>query len=99
MSNETLTRAYELTSTLVAALDAGDYRLAADLADERSPLLMSLAPEQSDAGLAMIRDIMAMNATITDKAAAARNAISSRYNDAQRRVSAVGQYLATEQLR
>ena len=55
MSNETLTRAYELTRTLVAALDAGDYCVAADLADERSPLLMSLGREQSDTGLAMIR--------------------------------------------
>ena len=99
MSNETLTRAYELTRTLVAALDAGDYCVAADLADERSPLLMSLGREQSDTGLAMIREILAMNAAIMDKAAAARNAILSRHNDAQRRVAAAGQYLATEQLR
>ncbi len=99
MSNETLTRAYELTRTLIAALDAGDYCVAAELADERSPLLMSLGREQSDEGLAMIRDIMAMNATIMDRAAAARDAISGRYNDAQRRVAAAGQYLATEQLR
>lgn len=99
MSNETLTRAYELTRTLAAALDAGDFRVAADLADERSPLLMSLGREQSDEALTMIRDIMAMNATIMDKAAAARNAISGQYNDAQRRVAAAGQYLATEQLR
>lgn len=99
MSNETLTRAYELTRTLVAALDAGDYRFASDLADQRSPLLMSLAPQQSDEGLAIIREIMAMNATIVDKAAIARNAILTGYHDAQRRVAAAGQYLATEQLR
>jgi hypothetical protein len=99
MSNASLTRAYELTRTLVAALDAGDFAFAADLAEERSPLLMSLEREQTDEDLAMIREIMAMNASIVDKAAAARDAVAATQNAAQQRVSAARQYLSTGQMR
>jgi hypothetical protein len=99
MSNASLTRAYELTRTLVAALDAGDFAFAADLAEERSPLLMSLEREQTDEDLAMIREIMAMNASIVDKAAAARDAVAATHNEARQRVSAARQYLSTGQMR
>ncbi|MGN6232121.1 MAG: flagellar protein FliT [Trinickia sp.] len=99
MSNESLTRAYELTRTLVAALDAGDFAFAADLAEERSPLLMSLEREQTDDDLTMIREIIAMNAAIVDKASAARDAVAATQNAAQQRVSAARQYLSTGQMR
>jgi hypothetical protein len=99
MSNASLTRAYELTRTLVAALDAGDFAFAVDLAEERSPLLMSLEREQTDEDLAMIREIMAMNASIVDKAAAARDAVAATHNEARQRVSAARQYLSTGQMR
>jgi flagellar protein FliT len=39
MPHESLARVYELTRTLVAALDAGDWQLAADISKERAPLL------------------------------------------------------------
>lgn len=99
MSNESLTRAYELTRTLVAALDAGDFAFAADLAEERSPLLMSLEREQTDEDLSLIREIMAMNESIAGKASAARDAIVASHTDARQRVSAARQYLATGQIR
>lgn len=99
MSNETISRAYELTRTLVAALDAGDIGFAADLAEARSPLLMSLVREQTDEDLAMIREIVAMNETIMAKASTARDAIATTFNDARQRVSAARQYLAAGQLR
>jgi flagellar protein FliT len=99
MVSESLTRAYELTRTLVAALDAGDFLFAASLADERSPLLMSLEREQTDEDLATIRAIMAMNASITEKAAAARDAVAATHSDAQQRAAAAGQYLSAGQMR
>lgn len=99
MSNESLTRAYELTRTLVAALDAGDFAFAADLAEERSPLLMSLEREQTDEDLVLIREIMAMNESIAGKASAAREAIVASHSDARQRVSAARQYLSTGQMR
>ncbi len=99
MPNEPLARAYELTRTLVAALDAGDFAFAADLAQERSPLLLSLEREQTDEDLAKIHEIMAMNASIVDKASAARDAVAATHSDANQRVSAVRQYLSTGQMR
>ncbi|MGN6651720.1 flagellar protein FliT [Trinickia sp.] len=99
MSNESLTRAYELTRTLVAALDAGDFAFAADLAEERSPLLMSLEREQTDEDLALIREIMALNESIAGKASAARDAIVASHSEARQRVSAARQYLSTGQIR
>ncbi|RDU98384.1 flagellar protein FliT [Trinickia dinghuensis] len=99
MSNESLARAYELTRTLVAALDAGDFAFAADLAEERSPLLMSLQRDQTDEDLATIREIMAMNASIVDRASAARDAVAATHTNARERVSAARQYLAAGQMR
>jgi hypothetical protein len=99
MSNESLSRAYEMTRTLVAALDAGDFAFAADLAEERSPLLMSLEREQTDEALAMIREIMAMNESIVDKASAARDAVAANHTDARQRVSAAREYLTAGQMR
>ena len=100
-SNESIERVYELTRTLVAALEAGDVSLAADLSDERSPLLMSLSRDQAqtDQDLAMIREIVEMNATIMDMASTARDTISATFNQAQQRVSAAHQYVVAGQLR
>ena len=99
MPNESLARAYELTRTLVAALDAGDFAFAADLAQERSPLLMSLEREQTDEDLVKIREIIAMNASIVDKASAARDVAAQTHSDANHRVSAARQYLSTGRMR
>ena len=99
MSNESVTRAHELTRTLLAALDAGDFAFAADLADQRSPLLMSIEREQTDADLALIREIIAMNATIMNKASTARDAVADHHGEARQRVSAAQQYLAAGQMR
>jgi hypothetical protein len=101
MSDESITRVYELTRTLVAALEAGDLSLAADLSDERSPLVMSLSRDQAqtDEDLTMIREIVAMDATIMGMASTARDAISSTFNQAQQRVSAAHQYVVAGQLR
>ena len=99
MSNESLTRAYELTRTLLAALDAGDFAFAADLAEQRTPLLMSLQREQTDDDMATIREIMAMNEAIVGKASAARDAVAATHIDAQQRVTAARQYLSTGQMR
>ena len=90
MSNESLTRAYELTRTLVAALDAGDFAFAADLAEERSPLLMSLEREQTDEDLALIREIMALNesrARLRLRATPSWRATAMRGSASRRRVS------------
>ena len=99
MPQESLTRAYELTRTLVAALEAGDWQFATDVSNERAPLLTSLGAQQSDEGLAMIREIQAMNAAIIEKTREARDACAARFADAKRRIDAAHLYRTTERLR
>jgi flagellar protein FliT len=40
-----------------------------------------------------------MNASITEKAAAARDAVAATHSDAQQRAAAAGQYLSAGQMR
>lgn len=99
MSQEALARAYELSQTLVAALEAGDWQFAADVSKERAPLLMSLTADQGEEGLAMIREIQAMNAVIIEKAREARDMCSSRFSEARRGIDAARLYRKTQRLR
>ena len=68
MQIDPLARAYELTQTMAVAMEAGDWQFASSLAEERSPLLMALAPTQSDAALATIRAIQAIDERIMGQA-------------------------------
>lgn len=99
MVQDSLTRAYELTRTLAAAMEAGDLQFAADLSDERSPLLMALTQDQTDDALAVIREIQALNATIMEKAHEAHDAATIRFSAAKQRIAAAGMYQKTETLR
>ncbi|PMS37498.1 protein FliT [Trinickia symbiotica] len=99
MSQEVLARAHELSRTIVAALEAGDWQIAADVSKERAPLLMSLAAGQSEENLAMIREIQAMNAVIIEKAREARDMCSSRFSEARRGIEAARLYRKTQRLR
>ncbi|CAN7155052.1 flagellar protein FliT [Trinickia sp. LjRoot230] len=99
MSSESLSRAYELTRTLVAAVEAGDWQFASDLADERSPLIMALEATQTDEALATIRAIQAMDATITLQARDIHEAMANEFNHANQKISAASFYQSTGQLR
>ncbi len=99
MSHESLARAYELSRTLVAALEAGDWQFAADLSKERSPLLMSLSADQTEEGIAMVREIQAMNAIIIEKAREARDMCTSRFSEARRGIEGARLYRKTQRLR
>lgn len=96
---ESLARAFELSKTLVSALEAGDWQRAADVSKERAPLLMSVTADQSEEGLAMIREIQAMNAMIIEKAREARDMCSSRFSEARRGIDGARLYRKTQRLR
>ncbi|MGH8777754.1 flagellar protein FliT [Paraburkholderia sp.] len=98
MSHETLSRAYELTQAMSAAAAASDWLRAAELADERSPLLMSLGAGQTPDALATIRAIQALNADITRIAQQGRDVLTNDMNASMRRVEAVSFYHTTGQL-
>lgn len=99
MVTESLARAYELTRTLVVAVETGDWQLASDLVEERSPLIMALGRDQDDESLAAIRAIQEMDASVMGRARGAHAAISSEFSDARQRIAAAGFYQTTGQLR
>jgi hypothetical protein len=99
MQTDPLARAYELTQTMAVAIEAGDWQFASSLAEERSPLLMALAPAQSDAALATIRAIQAIDERIMGRAADARGEMETSHVDAQKRIAAASFYQSTGQLR
>ena len=99
MVSESLTRAFELTRTLVAAVESGDWQFASDLVEERSPLIMGLAPDQSDESLATIRAIQEMDASVMSRARDAHALMSTEFSDAKQRIAAAGFYQSTGQLR
>ncbi|MBU6487976.1 MAG: flagellar protein FliT [Burkholderiales bacterium] len=99
MVSESLARAYELTRTLAVAVESGDWQLAADLVEARSPLIMALGRDQDEASLATIRAIQALDATIMGRAHTAHAAISNEFSDAKQRIAAAGFYQTTGQLR
>lgn len=98
MSHEPLSRAHELTQAMNAAAIAGDWVRAAELADERSPLLMSLGAEQTPDALATIRAIQALDADITRVAQKGRDVLADDLHASMRRVEAVSFYHTTGRL-
>ncbi len=99
MVTESLARAYELTRTLVTAVESGDWQLASDLVEERSPLIMTLERDQTDESLATIRTIQQMDTAVMSRARHAHEAMSSEFNDAKQRIAAAGFYQTTGKLR
>ncbi|TKC89224.1 flagellar protein FliT [Trinickia terrae] len=98
MTQESLSRAYELTKTIAAAVEAGDWLFASDLADERSPLLMTLGQTQTPEAIATIRAIQEIDATITRKTQDEREAMICRQSEAMKRVAATSLYNTTGKL-
>lgn len=99
MQTESLARAYELTKTMAVAIETGDWQFASDLAEERSPLLMSLSAAQTEEALATIRAIQQMDEQIMQQSVAAREAVADAHAEAQKRISAANFYQSTDQLR
>jgi flagellar protein FliT len=95
MPIESLSRAYELTQAIHSAVAEGDWPRAAELAEVRSPLLMSLTAVQSPEALAMIRAIQGLDAGIERTAHDGREAMASRQNDAMKRIAAANLYQTT----
>ena len=99
MLEASLNRAYELTRSIAEAVSQDDWLAASQLADERSPLLMSLRQEQTDEALAVIREIQSIDSAVMQRVGGAREAMTSRFQDAHRRVAAASFYQKTGQLR
>ncbi|AOJ61192.1 hypothetical protein WJ32_01110 [Burkholderia ubonensis] len=98
MTTDTLSRAFDLTRAMQSATDARDWVRVAALADERSPLLMGLSSDQTPDALDLLRQIMAIDASITEQAHADRNRLSVEFAQSRDRIKAASLYQTTGML-
>ncbi|ACC72161.1 flagellar protein FliT [Paraburkholderia phymatum] len=96
--NDSLTRALDLTRALEDAVSQQDWPRASAIVEERSPLLMSLGPQQTPDALEKIRAIQQIDAGITVQARAGMDRLSERHGDALRRIKSVSLYHTTGML-
>ena len=90
---ETLAHALRLTHAINSAVQQGDWVQAGALVSERSPLLMSLQPDQPPQALAMIREIQALDAQIAVCSKAGFESLSNQNAAAMQRIKSTQQYL------
>ena len=93
-----LTRVWELTQAIEHAATMSDWSNAARLAEERSPLLMSLSASQTCDAMATIRRIQAVDAAIMADAKTTRRELHAEFQVALRGTEAAGQYGQVAQL-
>ncbi|KVM08537.1 hypothetical protein WL05_15050 [Burkholderia ubonensis] len=98
MTIDTLSRAFDLTRDMQSATDTRDWERVAALADERSPLLMSLSSDQTPDALDLLRQIMAIDASITEQAHADRDRLSVEFAQSRDRIKAASLYQTTGML-
>ncbi|EUC21293.1 flagellar protein FliT [Paraburkholderia hospita] len=92
-TEEPLVHAVRLTHAIDSAVQQGDWLRAEALVAERSPLLMSLQPDQPQHALAMIREIQTLDAQITAHSKAGFDTLSNQNAEAIQRIKSTHQYL------
>lgn len=85
-------RVFELTQAIAEAGQIADWQRAARLAEERSPLVHSIQPQQNPTALALIRRIQAMDSTLLNEARTTQAELAEEFQAAVRRTSAAQQY-------
>jgi flagellar protein FliT len=98
MTDDSLDRALGLSQAIEAAAAEGDWLRAAALAEERSPLLMSLSPTQTPQALETIRTIQRIDVAVTEQAKAGRDRLATQHSEAIQRIESVSLYHATGML-
>lgn len=85
-------RVWDLTQAIEAAGKRQDWIEAARLADERSPLLMSLPAPQSDAARDILRAIHTVDQAIVATAQTAQTELQQAYQQAMSSVQNASEY-------
>ncbi|WP_240057138.1 flagellar protein FliT [Paraburkholderia azotifigens] len=98
MMNDSLTRALDLTRALEDAVSQQDWPRASAIVEERSPLLMSLSPQQTPEALEKIRMIQHIDAGISMHARNGMDRLTERHGEALRRIKSVSLYHTTGML-
>ncbi|RKT25465.1 protein FliT [Paraburkholderia sp. RAU2J] len=85
-------RIWELTKSIEQAAAVADWERAAQLADERSPLLMSLDAQQAPAALDVLRLVHEIDTRIAAEAQLAQSELAAEYQASMRATRNVSQY-------
>ncbi|QGZ55923.1 flagellar protein FliT [Paraburkholderia acidiphila] len=85
-------RIWQITKDIEQAAAVGDWEKAAELANERSPLLMSLSAQQAGAALDVLKQVHAIDTRIATEAESAQSALSAEYRCAMQATRNVNQY-------
>jgi hypothetical protein len=85
-------RIWQITKSIEQAAAVGDWEQAAALANERSPLLMSLSTQQTGAAFEVLKQVHAIDMQITAAAQSAQSALSAEYRTAMQATRNVNQY-------
>ncbi|WP_321879618.1 flagellar protein FliT [Paraburkholderia bannensis] len=85
-------RIWQFTKAIEQAAAVGEWERAAELADARSPLLMSLGARQTPGVLAQIKEIQAIDARVADAAQVAQKTLGAEYQASMRATRNVSQY-------
>ncbi|NVH73927.1 flagellar protein FliT [Paraburkholderia sp. JPY432] len=87
-------RIWQLTKDLELAVAVGEWERAAQLADERSPLLMALGAPQPQEVMARLQAIHEIDGRIVEAAQAAQQALGAEYQASMQASRNAGQYLS-----
>ncbi|MCP3717973.1 flagellar protein FliT [Paraburkholderia sp. CNPSo 3281] len=85
-------RIWQITKDIEQAAAVGEWEKAAELANQRSPLLMSLSAKQTDAALDMLKRVHAIDTRIAAEARSAQTALSAEFRSAMQATRNVNQY-------
>ncbi|HEY4802726.1 MAG TPA: flagellar protein FliT [Paraburkholderia sp.] len=85
-------RIWQITKDIEQAAAVGDWEKAAGLANERSPLLMSLSAKQTGAALDVLKQVHAIDARVAIEAQSAQSALSAEYQTAMQATRNVNLY-------
>ncbi|CAG4903339.1 flagellar protein FliT [Paraburkholderia saeva] len=98
MTDDTLNRALGLTQAIETAVAEDDWVRASALAEERSPLLMSLSPTQTPQALETIRAIQRIDASIREYIRNGHDRLAAQHGAALKRIESVSLYHRTGML-
>ncbi|SDD24246.1 flagellar protein FliT [Paraburkholderia lycopersici] len=87
-------RIWQITKDLELAVAVGDWQRAAQLADERSPLLTAITAPQPPQVMARLQAIREIDNRIVEAAQASRQALTGEYQANMRASRNAGQYLS-----
>ncbi|SAL20322.1 flagellar protein FliT [Caballeronia telluris] len=90
--HELIQRAWDLTGEIETAVAECEWTRAAELAEARAPLLMSLEADQPADALATIRKIQSSIEAVTQAAAIAQEALVANHRRSMERASAASRY-------